>query len=154
MKRFVSMAFAMMLTVAFAGCSQTEQVSASVQTETSLVTEETVEFTLQEVDEALDRIYIAGVDNVPSPSCGFCLPAGIPMDYLEITATGVLKDTNETVDLLDGKEIAPDEWVVFEDLNQYSKAECTIKIKADQGIYSSGRIDLLNFENGFQRPGK
>lgn len=161
MKKAISFALALAMVLSFAGCSQEPQGHADSDRTASQASEPTTQtafseeprMTPQQANDALDEIYIAaGPSKVPNPSCGIVLPADLPMEYVEIKATGVLKENDQTVDLLEGKEIVPDEWIVFEDLNQYSKAECTISIVWEGTIFGTGTIDLLDYENVFQRP--
>lgn len=142
MKKMLSFVFAMVMVLAFTGCGETEPTNAEES-----VNQKTISPT--QACSYLDKIYIAGVENVPSPSCGITLPQDMPMEYFEMEATAVSRDGNETVDLLEDKEITPGEWIVFEDLSNYSEATCIMRIKGDTQVFAEKEIDLLNFQDGF-----
>ncbi len=157
MKKAALLAAVLILT--FAGCGSEAQpapasseISSRVESAPADQEGNQGKLTPEQASEALDKIYIAPPENVPAPSCGIVLPAGIPAEYVEMKAAGVLKESGETVDLMEGKEVVPDEWIVFEELEKYSQAECTISIVWDGTIYGSGTIDLLSDEAAFQRP--
>ncbi len=137
MKRIISFVMIMAMLLAFTGCSA-EKSGSQEQKPT-----EEVKMTPTQACAYLDKIYIAGTVNVPAPSCGLVLPKDIPMEYVEMQATGTLKENNETVDLLEGKDIKPDEWIVFEDLQQCSEAECTVRITWEGKVFEEKTFDLL-----------
>lgn len=100
-----------------------------------------------EANKYLDKILVSGVKNVPSSSCGIALPDDIPVQYLEIEATAWSKDLDEQVNLIQDTEFKPGQWIVFEDLQKYSQATCTMRINVDGTILAEKTVDLLNYSD-------
>ncbi len=158
-KKTALLAAALTMGLTFAGCGgetrpapASSEISSQMESAPADQEGNQAKLTPEQASEALDKIYIAPPENVPAPSCGIVLPAGIPAEYVEMKAAGVLKESGETVDLMEGKEVIPDEWIVFEELEKYSEAECTISIVWDGTIYGTGTIDLLDDKAAFRRP--
>lgn len=149
MKKFIPFAVALAIILTIAGC-----VKEEIQIESTATENVPIKMTPTQACEYLDKIYIAGVLNVPKPSCGMVIPEDIPVEYLEIEAIGIEKNSNSIEDLLENKEIKLGEWIVFENLEKYSKAVCTVRIMWDNEIFDERTFDLLNCEDEKQEPGK
>lgn len=98
-----------------------------------------------EANKYLDKVLVSGVKNVPSSSCGIALPDDIPVQYLEIEATAWSKDSNEQINLIQSTEFQAGQWIVFEDLQKYTQATCTIRINVDGTILAEKTVNLLDY---------
>ena len=94
----------------------------------------------------LDKVFIHKPDDVPTPSCGITLPEDMPMEYFEMEATAWSLDGNTKIDLFADQDIKPEpgRWVVFGNLEQYSKATCVMRIKWQDQVFAEKTVNLLN----------
>ena len=87
MKKFIPLVIALAIILTIAGC-----VKEEIQIESTATENVPVKMTPTQACEYLDKIYVAGSTDVPTPNCGIEIPEDIPVEYLEIEAIGTEKN--------------------------------------------------------------
>lgn len=139
MKKIVAAVLMILMAVMFTACGTTSTESDNTTSQSVMTPTQAISY--------LDKIYVAGVEDVPNPSCGISLPDDMPMEYFEMKATAVSISDGKTVDLLEDREVKPGEWIVFDNLDKYSEAVCVMRIKFEDDIFEEKEVDLLDVQD-------
>lgn len=97
-----------------------------------------------EAQEFLDNLSLTAPDTAaPNKSCGIYIYTELPFEYLQVSAVGILRDTNETIDLMANRQLENDAWLIFENLQDYSSAMATFQYVCEETVLAERTINLL-----------
>ena len=97
-----------------------------------------------EAQELLDNLSFTVPDTAaPNKSCGIYIYTELPFEYLQVSAVGTLRDTNELHDLLGNQQLENDAWLIFENLQDYSSAMATFQYVCEETVLAERTINLL-----------
>ena len=97
-----------------------------------------------EAQELLDNLSFTVPDTAaPNKSCGIYIYTELPFEYLQVSAVGILRDTNEAIDLMANRQLENDAWLIFENLQDYSSAMATFQYVCEETVLAERTINLL-----------